>query len=170
MGPVPSEPSVSVPKLSAPLNGAKFRADPCTAFSPGQLKSLGFEVGKQTREQPGEVCSTLLGPVYWATANRETTGPQNIAELYRDHARGFYTGNHWEEVVIADYPAVLVTVMLDKTSLQDAGCVLALAVDESTLIRVGVSRYSGFEAGPRLPDLCAAVKKIAEVVVDNLRS
>lgn len=169
VGPFEPGPSVSVPPIPVPLNGAKFKADPCTAFSPAQLNNLGFETGKQTKEPDGNSCYITLRPGITVRASRISAIPESLATLYRDRARGFDTrGNHWEEVTVAGYPAVIVDIQVDITSHLPETCRLALGADDSTLITLTVG--AGIpEAGPWKDDPCGAAKKLAEVVVDNLR-
>ncbi len=98
---------------------------------------------------------------------------QNLRTLYTSHARGLDTGNRWEELAVSGYPAMTVQVEDNLPSRQDKGplaCTLALGVDDNTLVKVRADTRENDEAGPWQNDLCGAVKKIAEFVVENLRA
>jgi hypothetical protein len=160
-----------VPRIPAPLNGAKFKADPCTAFSPAQLDDLGFKFGEQQEKPDGNSCYITLRPGIAVGATRISAIPESLATLYRDNARGFEAGgNHWEEVTVAGYPAVIVDIRVDGKSRQPESCRLALGVDETTLVTLRLNTHGVPEAGPWKYDPCGAAKKLGEVVVDNLRS
>lgn len=163
----PAAPSVSVPLIPAPLDGAKFKADLCTAFSPEELRGLGFDPGEPSHSNRETCTYSRTGVVVGASLNLRP--PANLRALYQDHAQGYATaGNHWEEVTVAGYPAVIVDIQLDPTSQQVGGCKLALGSDESTAIYLYFGTYGTMGAGP-LPDPCGAVKKLAEVAIDRLR-
>ncbi|MFC3450739.1 DUF3558 domain-containing protein [Amycolatopsis speibonae] len=171
--PPPPEPSVSVPPLPAQLNGAKFKADPCTAITVEQLQGIGFsDNGTVQRGQDGK-CLIAFGRLVEVTALWYPVLPENIGTLYRDHARGRHSSKNWEEVTINGYPAVIVEVQENIPTRKDNGpraCRLALGVDDSTLVYIGANTQERPEAGPWRNDPCGAAKKISEFVIDNLRS
>ncbi|MFC9250073.1 DUF3558 domain-containing protein [Amycolatopsis thailandensis] len=171
--PPPPGPSVSVPPIPAQLNGAKFKADPCTAITGEQLQNIGF-VGNGTaqRGRDGE-CFIAFGRSVEVTASWQPVLEDNISTLYRDHARGHHNPKNWEEVTINGYPGVITEIEENIPTKKDEGplaCKLALGVDDSTLVYVGANTRGRAEAGPWQNDPCGAVKKIAEFVIDNLRS
>ncbi|WP_340682538.1 DUF3558 domain-containing protein [Amycolatopsis coloradensis] len=170
--PSPPEPSVSVPPIPAPLNGAKFIADPCSAITVEQLQSIGFGEGRHEQTRDGQ-CLIVLGPSVDVTTSWFPPVRESIRTLYSDRALGRDTGNHWEEVTINGYPAVIVEIKENIPSRRDQGplaCRLALGVDDNTLVHIKANTWGKPEAGPWRADPCGAVKKIAEFVIDNLRS
>lgn len=167
----PPEPLVAVPPIPAPLNGAKFIADPCTAITVEQLQSIGFVDGSRQTSRDGQ-CLIAFGPSVDVTASWLPPLRESISMLYRNHAQGRYTGTHWEEATLNGYPAVIVEVEENVPSRRDKGplaCKLALGVDDSTLVYLEANTREKAEAGPWQNDPCGAVKKIAEIVIDNLR-
>ncbi|MFK0244932.1 hypothetical protein ACIQUM_09550 [Amycolatopsis azurea] len=98
-----------------------------------------------------------------ATPATGTVGPTNsrAIERCRVHRRSWFpplresdTGNHWEEVTINGYPAVIV----------DVGANIPSRRDDSTLVHIKADTWGKLEADP-----CGAVKKVAEFVIDDLR-
>ncbi|MEV6912130.1 DUF3558 domain-containing protein [Amycolatopsis sp. NPDC051071] len=170
--PRPPEPSVSVPPIPAQLNGAKFKADPCTAVTVQQLQSIGFaDNGTVQRDRDGK-CLIAFGRVVEVTALWHPVLEDNISTLYRDHATGRHNPKNWEEVTINGYPAVITEIEENIPTKQDEGplaCRLALGVDDTTLVYVGAETLGREEAGPWKNDPCGAAKKISEIVIDNLR-
>ena len=172
--PTPPKPSVSVPPIPAQLNGAKFKADPCTAITVEQLQSIGFsENGTQQRGRDGE-CFVAFGKSVEVTASWHPVleDSNNISTLYRDHASGRHNPKNWEEVTINGYPGVITEIEENVLTKQDEGplaCRLALGVDDTTLVYVGANTRGRAEAGPWKNDPCGAAKKISEFVLDNLR-
>ncbi|WP_410663729.1 DUF3558 domain-containing protein [Amycolatopsis sp. lyj-84] len=167
----PPGPSVLVPPIPAPLNGAKFVADPCAAITVDQLQSIGFGDGRHEQTREGQ-CLIVFGPSVDVTTSWFPPIRESISTLYSDRAQGRDTGNHWEEVTINGYPAVIVDVEENIPSRRDKGpkaCRLALGVDDSTLVHIKTNTREKPEAGPWQADPCGAVKKIAEFVIDNLR-
>ncbi|MFI9453547.1 DUF3558 domain-containing protein [Amycolatopsis sp. NPDC052450] len=171
--PPPPEPSVSVPPIPAQLNGAKFKADPCTAITVEQLQSIGFsDNGTKQRGRDGE-CVVAFGRSVEVTASWHPVLEANISTLYRDHARGRHNSKNWEEVTINGYPAVITEIEENIPTKKDEGplaCRLALGVDDATLVYVGANTRGRAEAGPWRNDPCGAAKKISEFVLYNLRS
>ncbi|EMD23229.1 DUF3558 domain-containing protein [Amycolatopsis azurea] len=170
--PRPPAPSVSVPPIPAQLNGNKFIADPCSAITVDQLQSIGFGDGRHEQTREGQ-CLIVFGSSVDVTTSWFPPLRTSISTLYRDRVIGRDTGNHWEEVTINGYPAVIVDVEANIPSRRDKGplaCRLVLGVDDSTLVHIKANTWGKIEAGPWQADPCGAVKKIAEFVIDNLRS
>lgn len=175
IGPQPppsSETKIPSPSIPSPLNSAKVTADPCTALRVDQLTYLGFAPATSVPERVGacylETGKTSGVRIYFNTAYRES-----LAMLYGRHAQGLDTGNHWEELTISGYPAVVVEVEENTPDHRDKGplsCTLALGVDDTLMVSIRTNTYENASAGPWRYDPCGATKKIAELVVDNLRN
>ncbi|SEF32365.1 Protein of unknown function [Amycolatopsis pretoriensis] len=166
----PADPPVDVPLIpGVGLAGApRFAADSCEAVTVEQLNELGFSGGKRSRD--GQRCVTGFGPV--ATVETSNRG-NSLRTLYLEHARGHDTGNHWETVTINAYPAVTVSIDDNVAGKEDEGplgCTLALAADNNTLVYITAATYDKPETGPWQHDPCGATKKIAEYVIQNLRT
>ncbi|MER6666027.1 DUF3558 domain-containing protein [Amycolatopsis japonica] len=169
--PLPPEPSVSVPPIPAQLNGNKFIADPCSAITVEQLRSIGFGEGKHEQTRQGQ-CLIVLGRSVDVTTSWFPPLRESISTLYNDRARGRDTGNHWEELTINGYPAVIVDVkeyISTKRAEGPLACRLVLGVDDNTLVHIKTNTRGKPEAGFWQNDPCGAVTKIAEFVIDNLR-
>ncbi|WP_410654580.1 DUF3558 domain-containing protein [Amycolatopsis sp. lyj-112] len=167
-----SPPPVSVPSIPAPLDGAGFLADPCTAITVEQVESMGFTDGRRGNGRAGE-CLLGFGPTVEVTVSWLTPLRESIGSLYRDHATGRDIGNRWEELAIQGYPAVVVRAEENIARRQHEGplaCKLALGVDDDTLVYVGANTRGRAEAGPWQYDSCGAAEKIAGFVIENLRS
>ncbi|MEU3624949.1 DUF3558 domain-containing protein [Amycolatopsis coloradensis] len=170
--PPPPEPSVSVPPIPAQLNGNKFIADPCSAITVEQLRSIGIGDGRHEQTRQGQ-CLIVLGRSVDVTTSWFPPLRESISTLYSGRALGRDVGNHWEELTINGYPAVIVDVEENIPSRRDEGplaCRLVLGVDDNTLVHIKTNTRGKPEAGPWQNDPCGAVKKIAEFVIDNLRS
>ncbi len=165
-------PPLSIPSIPAPLDGAKFIGDPCTAVTVEQVESIGFTDGGRENGKDGQ-CVLTFGPIVRVLASWLSPVRETLDSLYRDHATGRDTGNRWEELTINGYPAVLVWVEENIQSHRGDGplaCRLALGLDDRTLMYVGTNIDERAEAGPWQYDACGAAKKIAEFAVENLRT
>nr|WP_246481208.1 DUF3558 domain-containing protein [Amycolatopsis umgeniensis] len=170
--PPPPGPSASVPPIPAQLNGNKFIADPCSAITVEQLRSIGFGEGRHEQTRQGQ-CLIVLGRSVDVTTSWFPPLRESISTLYSGRAQGRDAGNHWEEMTINGYPAVIVDVEENIPSRRDEGplaCRLVLGVDDNTLVHIKANTRGKPEAGPWLNDPCGAVKKMAEFVIGNLRS
>jgi hypothetical protein len=166
----PTDPPADVPLIPGiGLAGApRFAADSCAAVTVEQLNELGFSGRERSRD--GQRCVTAFGPV--ATVETSNRG-NSLHTLYLEHARGHDTGNRWEPITINTYPAVTVSIddnIAGKKDEGPLGCTLALAADNNTLVYITAATHGKPEAGPWQHDPCAATRKIAERVIQNLRT
>ena len=159
--------------VPSPLNSAKFKADPCAAVTTDQLASIGFAQGTRKAGREGE-CYIEFSPTSGVSLLRSPDGtPDGLDVLYQRHARGFDTGNHWEERTVDGYPAVITAIEANTPSRQGLGplsCTLALGIDDATTVTIRVGTYEQPAAGPWQYDPCGAAAKIAAFAVSSLRT
>ncbi|MEC3980858.1 DUF3558 domain-containing protein [Amycolatopsis sp. H20-H5] len=168
----PSETKVPSPAIPSPLNTSKFTADPCAALTSDQLIGIGFA---SASIEPGRVgaCNMKTGRTSGVSISYQPEYFRSLYSLYGRHAQGFDTGNHWEELSINSYPAVLIAIEENVGSHRDKGplsCSLALGIDDATMVTIRTNTYEDSSAGPWQYDPCGATKKVAAFVVDNLRA
>jgi hypothetical protein len=164
--------TVSSPPIPSALNGAKFTTDPCTAMTSEQLTSIGFTSPTQSQGREGE-CYVKLGTTSGVSISWNPTLHDSLNSLYSRHIQGLDTGNHWEELTVDGYPAVLVAIEENVPSRRADGplsCSLALGIDQATLVTIKVNTYEDTATGPWQHDPCGATKKIAQFTVANLHN
>jgi hypothetical protein len=165
--PMPVQTSSLGPPISTPLNVAKFKADPCSVVTVEQLEAVGILGGKPLSDQPEHCTFTgLPKPDVFFYVQYE----DSMQALYYRHVNGYFVGNHWEELTIKEYPAVIIDVdqRAPDESAGTQACTLNLGADAKTIIAIHVNTYVN-DTGRWKDNACGAVKKVTELVIDNLR-
>jgi hypothetical protein len=153
------------PRVSHPLDAARFLVQPCAVLTPDQLTSFGIsKPGKPTTtgaiaEQAGPFCTWTADPEVNSTVGVGfITGNKNgLADAYRGRA----TFSFFEETTVDQYPAVFADGVDGRPS---GTCSIGVGISDTLMFRA--SEHGGRKG----QGSCDRAKQMAAAVIATLKA
>jgi hypothetical protein len=164
--PSPTGQGANVPKVSHPLEIARYEREPCAALTSDQLATLGITT------QPKPDLQDKLGPGCQWNAYDEIgitvgaallTAGSSLIDLYKQHEQGAWP--YFEPVSdVAGYPGVL---MDGIRAAPKSTCDLSVAVRDDLIYSIQLRIDPQKEEAN---DPCSVVRKIGEMAVSTMKA
>ena len=160
------------PHVANPLDTTRAQAAPCSVLTPAQISSLGIvATGKPDNPVSGPACNwndTSTTPSAMSIGNGFVTASKGgLSSLYVQAESLKKNGGYFEPIdPVQGYPAVLYSQLDDRQGKTTAACGLAVGVSDALQFTVGIN----ITITPQQSDPCAIAKKVADMVMTNLRA
>jgi hypothetical protein len=160
------------PHVAKPLDTAKAQAAPCSVLTPAQISSLGIvATGKPDNPATGPDCDwmdTSKVPSLMSINNGFVTASTGgLSSLYVQAESFKKNGGYFEPIdAVQGYPAVLYSQLDDRRGKITAACGLAVGVSDALQFTLGIN----ITVTPQQSDPCAIAKKVADMVMTNLKA
>lgn len=160
-GASPSSTVPGVPKVSAPLNAAKYEQDPCSLMTKEQAGQLIGSVQSSNKDSSTPACT-------WNGENGDSIGVTfvpnqgGLATVYANGRNG--ASAYFEPApAVSDYPAAFTDVLDDRKT---TGCQIMVGITDSEIVAVSTNLQ---KSSPSYGNPCPLVTKAAEQVVAKLK-
>ncbi|MFE0023006.1 DUF3558 domain-containing protein [Amycolatopsis sp. NPDC059021] len=150
------------PKVTRPLDAAKYIADPCASLTQAQQGEFRvLEPGERTDINGDPNCRWQLKPdgatsVGVTYAVKVTNG---LSNLYALDSTGWWKNGYFTPTTVSDYPAAYNEIADHRTQ---GDCILSVAISDSLFFSTAVRSRAG-------DDSCLAAKNAAAAVLDTIK-
>ena len=158
--PTSSDTAPGVPKVSAPLNAAKYEQDPCSLLTKEQAGQFIGGLRTSSKDSNSPACT-------WNGENGDSIGVTfipnqgGLATIYKNGRNG--GSAYFEPAEVAGYPAAYVDVSDDRKTI---GCQISVGITDGEVFAVSNNLQT---SSPLYGKPCPAVLKAAELVVAKLK-
>lgn len=149
--------------MTSPLKADKFQSDPCSVFTPEQLREYGVGPGAVTTDEAGKVCSWETNDEGGIDLGWDDLIGTGLSRVYKGHKNGKYAFFD----VLPDIEGLPAVSYDQKDQRKQGICTVSVGVSDQLSFMVSIAQ-SASKQGTRPP--CEVAATVAADAVRSMKA